>query len=106
MTLTELAQWLRSRELALKPPPGQTNEISDNLGETAAFIEAYIDLGNGITRKLKLVAAVKVHNDDLVSTCAERRVHPTTPCGGKVGVRCPDCPRTLGLTAGNRTIPG
>ena len=104
--LPELAKWLRGLEADAQAPAGQPNVVADNYGEVAAFLEAYVDLDNGVTRKAKLQNAVKVHNDDLVATCTARRAHPTTPCGGKTGVRCPDCPRTLGLTAGNRTIPG
>lgn len=104
--LPELATWLRSLEAQAQAPAGEPNKAAEDFGEVAAFLEAYVDLNDGTLRKLHLANAVKEHNADLVVTCGERRVHPTTPCGGSKGVRCPDCPRTLGLTGGNRTIPG
>ena len=100
MSLPELAQWLRDLERQSQAPAGQPNLAAENFGEVAAFLEAYVDMDRGIVRKAKLQDAVKAHNGGLVDTCNERRAHPTTPCGGGTGIRCPDCPRTLGLTAG------
>lgn len=104
--LPELAQWMRKLEGDAQAPAGQPNTVADNYGEVAAFIEAYLDMNNVVTRKLRLKEAVTQHNTELTSICDARRVHPTTPCGGSKGIRCPDCPRTMGLTAGNRTITG
>lgn len=104
--LPELATWLRGLEAQSQAPAGQPNKVADDYGEVAAFLEASVDFANGLSRKLWLANSVKEHNADLVVTCDARRIHPTTPCGGSKGVRCPDCPRTLGLTGGNRTITG
>lgn len=106
MTLLGLGRWLRTAAKEAQAPEGQPNTAAENLNEAAALIEAYLDLEVASIRKARLVTAVKDHNANLVATCAERRAHPDTPCGGRTGIRCADCPRTMALTSGNRTIPG
>lgn len=106
MTITELATWLRGFAADAQAPAGQPNVVAENALEAAAFIEAYVDMLSGLSRKVHLVECIRQHNADLVATCNARRADPAVPCGGSKGVRCPDCPRTLGLTGGNRTITG
>lgn len=105
-TLTSLAKMMRDLAANAQAPEGQPNDVADNYGEVAALLESFINIGVGITRRGRLTEAIKQHNIQLVDTCNANRADTRTPCGGKKGVRCGDCPRTLGLTGGNRTITG